>query len=101
MTVMLTARVLCCVCGAMPFPCCEKVEASFDVRRLGLDGRPSESPRPGLWFCGAHRPTANKPASNQPTRKNRRFAKSKAPSEPLDTDQPLARAHEQPIDGAA
>jgi hypothetical protein len=57
----LGARVVCIVCAAMPFPCCEEVWGDFTLRRFDDLGRPSESPEKGLWACERHRPQLSAP----------------------------------------
>jgi hypothetical protein len=48
------ARILCVVCGARPYPDEPGVRETFDLLRIGPDGKPSESPKP--WYCEEHRP---------------------------------------------
>ena len=45
------ARIICVVCGAMPWPDHPGIPKRFDLRRFDHRGRPSESPARGL--CGA------------------------------------------------
>lgn len=59
--VILGARILCFVCAAMPFPCCEEVRQDFTLRRFDDLGRPAESPAKGLWSCGLHTPQRSAP----------------------------------------
>ena len=48
------ANIVCCVCGAQPYPDGPTIEERFDLMRLDDAGRPSESPNAGQWFCGLH-----------------------------------------------
>ena len=48
--------------GAMPFPCCERVQQDFTLCRFDALGCPSQSPEKGLWACERHRPQLSGPA---------------------------------------
>jgi hypothetical protein len=50
------AGIYCSVCLARPWATDPGVRETYDLRRLGPDGCPSESPSPGQWFCELHRP---------------------------------------------
>jgi hypothetical protein len=58
---VLGAGIICVTCGAMPVPCCGKVQQDFTLRRFDDLGRPSESPGEGLWTCERHRPQLSAP----------------------------------------
>jgi hypothetical protein len=51
------ANIFCSVCRARPYadifgPPGARVD--FDLMRLDGQGRPSESPAPGNWYCSKH-----------------------------------------------
>lgn len=53
MTKIFGANIVCRVCGAQPYPCCELVRETFDLVRVNpATGRPSEI---GEWRCERHR----------------------------------------------
>ena len=52
------AKIACVVCGARPWPAefgHPEARSTFDLIRLDTEGRPSESPAPGNWYCERHR----------------------------------------------
>lgn len=59
---VLGASIICVTCGAMPFPCCERVQQDFTLCRFDALGCPSQSPEKGLWACERHRPQLSGPA---------------------------------------
>ena len=51
-----SASIACSACGARPWPASVEIRQSFDLRRYGPDGLPSESPAPDQWRCEEHGP---------------------------------------------
>jgi hypothetical protein len=57
------AGIVCIVCGAQPYPCCELVRQDFDLHRFNLNGVLSASPKKGFWYCREHSPKRRREAS--------------------------------------
>lgn len=51
------AGIRCSICGAEPYPPDDPaIRETFNLTRLGPDGRAAEGLEPGAWFCEQHLP---------------------------------------------